>query len=688
MPPGIKNFATISINKIVLVSLFFLSLFVYLATLTPTVATTDSGELLLAIYSKGVAHPPGAPLYTILGILFSYIPIGSFVFRINFMSALFATLTTITVFLLTLEFLRLLDTKSTNKLPDVPSTKSALIYTFPALASALFFGFSRDLWYWAELAEVYTLNTFLLCLTIYLVLKWCRKLAIEKQAISGHHIKKTSFKLLYTAGFFFGLSMGVHPTTNVAILPAIAFLVLLISRARFLTDKRVLILCVITALGTLTYAYLPLAAAKNPTLNWGDTTNISRLIYHISGRQYSSSYILFPESLYKELAGLIKLLLQQFTLITPAILLITIWFLRKNLALLIFLSLIVIFSIAIPLMLPLSNAYEKDAYFLPVFLIIAISIGITINRLLGKFGIRNLKFTTSILVITALFLITQLATNYKYSNKSNFYLSKDYVLDTLSNLDQNSLLLVSDWQFISPFYYLKHVEKVRPDLIVIDPQQLHYKWYQDYIKREYPQFVSAFQKPLAKYLATYYKQGIQIKPNPQTHVPETIALTDSIIDHFMKQNTSVYTLMSPEFGNQYSKAATGLTFKLYPNESSIKFTELKIPSLERLNSTFIDFDNPAQKQIAETYAAMITNAGNILLYQNHTEEAVELYKQAIKIDDKFLEAYQGLDESFFKLKRYDESIQTLKEELRLDPDNKLAKDKINYLIKLKKGNNQ
>src|SRR5215510_1201307 len=71
---------------------FIASLSVYSFTLAPTVTLVDSGELIVAAKSLGVAHPPGFPLYVVLAHLATLIPIGSIAFRVNLASAVFAAL--------------------------------------------------------------------------------------------------------------------------------------------------------------------------------------------------------------------------------------------------------------------------------------------------------------------------------------------------------------------------------------------------------------------------------------------------------------------------------------------------------------------------------------------------------------------------------------------------------------------
>src|SRR5437660_9230440 len=63
-------------------------LLVYLRTLCPTVYLGDVGEIATAIASGGVAHPPGYPVFSLLGRLFLWLPFGEPAFRIGCLVAL------------------------------------------------------------------------------------------------------------------------------------------------------------------------------------------------------------------------------------------------------------------------------------------------------------------------------------------------------------------------------------------------------------------------------------------------------------------------------------------------------------------------------------------------------------------------------------------------------------------------
>src|SRR5438128_6591606 len=62
-------------------------LVVYLATVSPTVNFIDSGELITAVHEPGIVHPPGYPLYTLLGYVASHLPVGEVAWRVNLFSA-------------------------------------------------------------------------------------------------------------------------------------------------------------------------------------------------------------------------------------------------------------------------------------------------------------------------------------------------------------------------------------------------------------------------------------------------------------------------------------------------------------------------------------------------------------------------------------------------------------------------
>ena len=101
--PTVNQLPTTKVRAACAFLVFVASLLVYTITLAPTVTLVDSGELIVAARSLGVAHPPGFPLYVVLAHLATMVPIGSVAVRVNFASALFAALASALVSLVVIE---------------------------------------------------------------------------------------------------------------------------------------------------------------------------------------------------------------------------------------------------------------------------------------------------------------------------------------------------------------------------------------------------------------------------------------------------------------------------------------------------------------------------------------------------------------------------------------------------------
>ncbi|MGH2574253.1 MAG: protein O-mannosyl-transferase family, partial [Ignavibacteria bacterium] len=84
---------------------FAIVLYVYTLTLAPTVYFIDSGELSAVASTLGIAHPTGYPLFTLIGYLFTKLPVSSSeVYKLNLMSALFCAVS-IFIFFFLINFL-------------------------------------------------------------------------------------------------------------------------------------------------------------------------------------------------------------------------------------------------------------------------------------------------------------------------------------------------------------------------------------------------------------------------------------------------------------------------------------------------------------------------------------------------------------------------------------------------------
>src|SRR6266516_838099 len=226
-------------------AVFLVALLLYCCTLAPTVTLTDSGELIVVAHGLGVAHPPGVPLWVMLAHLASLVPLGNVAVRINFSSALFAALASAMLTLVVVELIitasYLPKTKERGARKKTKTADSALdpvLIFAPAVGAGLLMAFSRTLWSYATIAEVYTLNTLLILTVFFLMLRWRRRIVAQRSDTKTAITKHDGW--LYVAAAVFGLALGDHHVTVGLTLPAVAVIVYRTQGLRFFTSRRLL----------------------------------------------------------------------------------------------------------------------------------------------------------------------------------------------------------------------------------------------------------------------------------------------------------------------------------------------------------------------------------------------------------------------------------------------------------------
>src|SRR5205814_3026996 len=134
-------------------------------------------------------------------------------------------------------------------------------------------------------------------------------------------------------------------------------------------------------------------------------------------------------------------------------------------------------------------AEDKDAYYLPTFISIAIAAGFGI-RWLNRLSAAKLTSVAARYAITTIAIVlvpvTALAANWPFNNRRHYFIAHDYVENILSTIQSNGVLLTLDWQVVSPMFYAQEIEQRRRDVKVIDINLLRRSWYFDYLRHAYP----------------------------------------------------------------------------------------------------------------------------------------------------------------------------------------------------------
>jgi len=196
-------------NIIIGWGVFAIALLTYALTLEPTVSYWDCGEYISTAVKLEVGHPPGAPLFQMLGAFFAMFTtdVTHIAKMMNFMSA-FASAFTILFMFWTITALAKKITKSTEEI----SKSRAIAILGSAVVGSLTYTFSDSFWFSAVEAEVYAMSSFLMALLFWLGLRW-----------EAEMDKPYGNKWLLIISFVVGLSFGVH-ILSLLVIPSIVFL--------------------------------------------------------------------------------------------------------------------------------------------------------------------------------------------------------------------------------------------------------------------------------------------------------------------------------------------------------------------------------------------------------------------------------------------------------------------------------
>ncbi len=534
--------------------LFLFDFIVYSLTFAPTVQFIDSGELAVVCKGLGIAHPTGYPLYTLLGRLFSFLPLKDIIFRVSFMSLLSICVTNIVLF-----FILLAIGQNLSKRKGELSTTGI----WSAFLATLIFSFTPTLWSCATSNEVYSLNVLFYTLIILLVLLWRNS---RKESVGE--------RIFFLLIFVYALSFGNHMST-ILLLPAIFFILISTYRKALFTFKRTILISSLLFLGLSIYLFLPIRSLQDPIMDWGNPESWSTLKRHVTGWQYQVwMFAQSAQELSSNFQNFITLFFHQYPLYLLPVSFLGVWRLfahdGKIFAFLLILFLAnVLYGVnyGIP---------DIDPYFLGTFVVNAIFIGVGLNFLFQIIRNSRIKKRLSYVIIIFFILLSLilLKKNYFEADRSRNYLAYDFASNIMSSVKKDAILLTNVWDHYSPWLYLRFVEWRRPDVGYLDTELCRRSWYFDYIKQSYGDLHQTSQEEISRFL-----REVEPFENRQPFDPQIIerAYVDMLNSFLLKnfKNKPLYDDMAGEarFGKMYLKIPEGMVFsfkdslKYYPYDS-------------------------------------------------------------------------------------------------------------------------
>jgi len=543
---------------------------IYLQTISAGLNGGDCGELAAVQTTLGIAHPTGYPLFTILGYLFTKLPLNlEPIQKLNLLGAIYTSLGMSIFYFVVLNLLKFIREKNHLEIKD----KKIFIVS---IGTTFIFALSPTIWFQSTFTEVYSLHILIISFLFLLIIK------ILVNQTSGNNTNR----LWMLVSICLALGFSNHLTT-VFLLPG--FLYLYIIDKTFKQKISLFLICsfVFSVIVSSFYSYLLIRSSMNPTLNWGVPDTIEKLINHITASDYSSWFFPGMDLVSSQFGQLITSLFNFYN-----------WEFNFS-VLFVFAGIIVLprfhkDSFSVFLLIFLSSTILSISYFIPdinnyfisIFYICALFLSMGIFYFLAYSKKKWIHYTIFTIIIGSVFV--QVLSNFNKINKSEDYIYDEYARAVLLSTEPNSIILVDrNTPFYFPSLYLQKVEKLRRDVAVIcvDFQRL---WYFEQIQKDFSDLVDLKKE---KFIVDVSKRSVYISP--------------SLVDDF-------------DFGPHFELVPVTLLFKVNKKDEYLRNSQLF--NFSKINNP----ENPEINSIIENIAVMYENRAKYELRFGRKDEAAKL----------------------------------------------------------------
>jgi hypothetical protein len=518
------------------------ALAVYRITMAPGVGFIDSGELSTVACTLGVAHPTGYPFYTLLGWVFSRLPLASSeITRLNSMAAVFCAAAAGILLLVFRRVILLADRRQS----------AGSFATAAASAGALVLAFSETYWSQALEVEVYPLHLLLLSLVLLTFLRAAFPFPGETSGLRDWSI------FAYTVGLAFTNHMS-----TVLLAPGLLYLYFTrygASRPSWITIGR---MALPFAAGLSLYLYLPLRSSTAPGLNWGNPVSLERFLWHVTGKQYQVWMFSSMDVVGRQLSHFAQGLPWEFAyagLLIAGAGSIALWKGNRRLASGVALLFVVCIAYA-------SNydIHDIDSYFLLAYVCVGMTAAVGLSVIADAASARFARARTLLPFAFLACVVVQIAAHYRDVDESGDHLVEDYTANMFSSLRPDAVIISFQWDFwVSASYYEQAVAHVRPDVTVIDKELLRRSWYLKELEHRKPWLIAASRQEVNAFLAQVdlFEHGLPY--DPAAIQARYVAMIESFIRRSMVDHPVYVTgEIEPENTKGLGRVPEGLAFRL------------------------------------------------------------------------------------------------------------------------------
>ncbi len=622
---------------------FAVTALIYFATVNPSVTFTDSGELAGACSTYGVAHPTGYPLFTLLGFLWTLLPMPlSNVYKLNLLAAIWTSTSALFLFLLVRELLKNVcrETKraTINKKKKIKPEFVSYLHdestiNILAVIVALTYSFALVIWAQAVAIEVYSLQLLLFNIMIYFLIK--------------AYIGTENIKYTIIAVFCIALGFTNHMTT-VLIMPGALFLIYKIIRIRESESKKNLsdsdeslkispktkfpyILTIAAFLiPLLLYITLPLRSSAMPAFNWGWVhRGLDKFLYHVQGKQYQGWMFSDASAFMENLNEFLTDIPFQFGILGLLLILGSFFiFVRTNLKN-IFWFFLINFLVCV---IYASNysIHDIEAYY-------SLAI-ISLFPFLAIGAVELMKSRKNLLYALAILPILNFSFNISDNDKSNDYLVHEYTQKLVSALEPNAIIISAQWDYWnSAFIYFREIEGFRTDVTWIGKELMRRTWFPLQLQRWHPNLFDNLKTELQLYSEDLekFESGMPRSTFPfiqQNYINLFRKIIDTHIDTRPVYITLDIVQTEEDIIKGYEFVPQGLAVRLFRARTVPEDISFDLPDLEKFIKSSKQTKSSIGKSLVEVASHNIFNLGQYEAINQRFENAAKAFEYSLKIN--------------------------------------------------------
>jgi len=613
------------------------TLAIFARTLAPTVTAEDSGELITAAYEFGIPHPPGYPLWTMLcGIFMRLIPFGTIALRANLFSAVCSAAAAVVAY---------------------AALREVSFSRLPAAAAALCWVWTRWSWMQSVITEVYALNSLLTAAFFWAVLFWYRTRATRP---------------LILASLFAGLAMCNHHQFAFAALAALLWIALI--DPRIYRRGRLILSCVaVFALGLLPYIYLPIRAAADPPMNWGNPSTPANFWRHVTRAEYGTvgptrfNEARSPTRYARQMSYAVASLIDDLTPILAGIGVLGLLLLVRSgrplllLAILWLLCNVALFVLVSNYELYRSTRWTMRVFFIPAHIGLIVGIAAALEWLTGK--ARRLWLVVPICLAAPAVLLTS---HFRRNDFSNYWLAHDHAKNLLDCTQPGTMYFGHGDVNLFPLSYMTLVERYRPDVTIANK----YGGLDPALYRDRPSnaTISPLRWVMSRQPRPFYYSHDEDLPVANAKLIPAGMLYELVSADSTKRNTGMWQRVSyrnlksstvRDFGSEFILGAYDYFGAIDALESGdLALAQKRFAAAEKIN--------PEVKELVNSIGAALGRFG-------HEDLAIQYCRRAAEMDRYYTEPRWNLFQAYEHRGDLASAGTQLEEILAVEPQNPRAR---------------